>query len=199
MKRVIIDEKYPGNSKYKKEEKTEKRERLKAVAKPDEPSVKNKFINEFIGDKDEIKDYFVHDLVIPGIKDGILGILSMMFYHDESGGASRGGGHDYTRDYRSRNTRNNRNRNRNNGSDSNKVNYQDIRFSKRSDADTVCGTLRSRIREYGSASVGDLLDLIDVTPRHTDWDFGWTSEEDIGIRRLTDGKWLLDVTQAKEL
>lgn len=206
MAKITIDEdQYPRNSKVYKEpqkenEKAKEKPRLKPVTKQAEDTVGKAFVKEFIGDKDEINNYIVKDLLIPGIKNGILSVLSMMFFKDDYVSERRSGNrHDYSRDYRRGSSRNTRTRDRSDSGRSNKTDPENIQFNSRNDADIVCGSLRGRIREYGSASIGDLFDLIDVSPEFTDWDFGWTREEDIGIRRLSNGRWLLDVSKPTEL
>lgn len=211
MAKVTIDEsQFPSNSKIGKPDPDEPRQRERLKAAVDKGSVEipnqklgRRLAKEFLGDPREMREYFFEDVLFPGIKRAILDMMSMMFFNDTYGDRERGGRRrDYTRSFRSDSRRSSdrsrRDRDSRSGGDD-KIDYKNIRFNKRSDADRIMATLRGRVREYGSASIADLYDLIDVTPSHRDFDFGWDREEDIGMRRMSDGRWLLDVPEAIEI
>ena len=58
--------------------------------------------------------------------------------------------------------------------------------------------MRRRIEEFDQVSVADMLDLMEMTGKYTDNNWGWTNPNDIGIRRVNNG-YLIDVAEAKWL
>lgn len=154
-------------------------------------------------DGKDIRNYIVFDWLIPGIKNGILDILSLMFF-DEVRDRKRSRNRDrertsYSSYYRGESSRSSsRDRDRKRYRDDDKVDYRNIILEHRDDAEDVVDALHRRIEKSGAATVADLLDLIDETSRFTDNNWGWTRKKDIGIRRVSRG-FLLDVEEAEYL
>lgn len=198
----------PNSHKYKEEKK--EKERLKPIVKDGVVSTKKsalkKMTEKFIeDDAKDIKDYILLDIVVPGIKNTILDIIQMAFFGEVS--RDRRNRYDsdrrrrdssrvsYSSYYRGSSYDSSRRRDRRYDSDDS-VDYKNIVLRERRDAEDVISKMRERIEEYGSASIADLFDLIDVTSSYTDNNWGWTDDRDIGIRRVTDG-YLIDVAEAK--
>ena len=78
------------------------------------------------------------------------------------------------------------------------MDFRNIVLRQRDDAERLIEEMRRRIRNNDSASVADLLDLIDIPGRYTDNNWGWDDERDIGIRRVSSG-YLIDVAEPKYL
>ena len=78
------------------------------------------------------------------------------------------------------------------------VDYQNIVLKRKDAAQDIVDELRRRINKYDKATVADLLDLIEVTGKYTDNNWGWTDPDDIGIRRVSNG-FLIDVAEAELL
>lgn len=194
----------PNSNKYKNEQKQE-RERLKPVI--DKKSVvskkkkiKNGFLKLFLPeDVEDVRSYIFDDCIIPGIKNAILDVLYMSFYHEEPSRRERYGRSDYRSMYRGnsykRSSSSSRNRKRDRDRDSDHIDYRDIVLDYRADAEKIVDELHHRIDDYGYASVADLLDLIDMPGKYTDNDYGWKRKGDIGIKRIADG-FLIDVEEA---
>lgn len=208
-----------GNSHKQKAEKaageTQKsREKISPVVERDQvvstkKPLGKKFAETFMTeDADDVKSWLIMDVIIPGVKNTILDILSMLFFGEvDSRSRRRRRDRDdrvnyssYYRgssDRRDRDSRRRRDRDDRYDSDD-RVDFRNIILRNRSDAESVIGAMRDRIRDNGAASVADLLDLIDVAGRYTDNNYGWDDERDIGIRRVSSG-FLIDVAEPKYL
>lgn len=218
MAEVDVSQLRPNSHKYRSEQeekaaseaKEKKKEKLGPVVSKDKvvstkKPLSKKFADTFIKqDVDDVKNYLLMDVVIPGIKNLLLDGLSMIFFGEVQ---RRRGGNFYERDrnrtsyssyYRGSSvSRSSRDRGRRYEEDD-KINYRNIVLRERRDAEDVIEQLRRRIQDQGSASVADLFDLIDVAGKYTDNNWGWTSDRQIGIRRVSDG-YLIDVDEAEYL
>lgn len=163
--------------------------------------IKSLFIAEDIGD---VKSWLIYDVGIPFIKDTVLDLIETAFFggttRRRSSSSQRRSNdirRDYSASYKSQDSRryerDSRDDRRNRSSD-----YRDIVLSDRYDAQNVIGSLHDRIDRYGSASVADLLELVDQTSKYTDTRWGWTSCSQIGIKRVSNG-YLIDVDRAEPL
>lgn len=218
MADINIDSLEPNSHKYKAEKAAQKsREKVSPVVNRDQvvstkKPLGKKFTETFMTeDVHDVKSWLVMDVLIPGIKNTVLDVLSMMFF-GEIGSRNRSGHSRRDRDdrtnyssyyHRSSSSRRDQNysrrRDRDDRYDSdNRVDFRNIVLRNRDDAERVICALRDRIRDYGSASVADLLDLIDVAGRYTDNNYGWDDERDIGIRRISSG-FLIDVAEPRYL
>lgn len=181
------------------------RDKIVSTKKP----LSKRFSETIMGeDTQNIKSWLIMDVIIPGIKNTILDMLSMMFFGEITSRSrvdhKRNDRADYRSYYRrgSYNIRDMENSRRHNDRDyydsDDQVDFRNIVLRDRYDAEKVINSMRNRIRDNGSASVADLLDLIDVVGRYTDNNYGWDDERDIGIRRVSSG-YLIDVSEPKYL
>lgn len=74
----------------------------------------------------------------------------------------------------------------------------DIIFATQAEADQVLDRVTDYIRRYDSASRADLYDLVGITPRHTDENYGWKSAEEMYVIRKNGG-YMLDLPKAEWL
>lgn len=189
----------------KKEE--PKKEKAKAIVKPDavvstKTPVIKKMANSFIeeGARD-IKNYIVDDVLIPGIKETILNILSMAFFGESSDYSRRSRRDDrrsyteYSSYYGGRSRRSERSDRRSRREDV-KADYKNIILKTREDAEDVVEELYDRIKKNGDVSVAEFLEMVNAPSDFPDNNWGWTDERDIDIRRVRDG-WLIDVERAR--
>lgn len=162
------------------------------------------FIEE---DLNEVKSYVLQDVIIPGIKNTILDVMEMLFFGGSRGRARGGNSNNrekvsyasyYKSESSSRSQRQNRDQQRSRVISNEKVDYRHIVLRNRNEAEEVVDKIIRRISEYGSASVADLFDLLDITGSYNDNNWGWTNERDIGIRRVSAG-YLIDVAEAQPL
>lgn len=216
MAEIDVNSLEPNSYKYKADKAAGKVETKKkaivskggivSTKKPLGKKMAETFMSE---DTKDVKSWLLLDVIIPGIKNTILDMISMMFFGEvnrrTSRGRSRRDRDDYTSYssyYRGSGVSSRRDRSSNSRRDhydsDDHVDFRNIVLRTRIDAENVIEEMRERIRKDGSASVADLLDLIDVAGRYTDNNYGWTDERDIGIRRVSSG-YLIDVAEPKYL
>lgn len=205
MATVNIDDLKPNSNAYR-----ESRDRLDPIIKrgsvvstkkPFSQKLKDTFIGE---DIEDVKKYIMMEVIIPGVKKTILSAIRMAFFgepeddHYYSRNSTRHT--DYAGRYKGRSysTASPRKREREYRSDDEKVDYKNIVLRNREDAEDLVDEMKERIRKYGSVSIADLFDLINVTGNYNDNNWGWRDERDIGIRRINSG-FLLDVRRAEYL
>lgn len=173
-------------------------------------SLGEKFADTFINESvDDVKSWLISDVVVPGIKNTILDMLGMMFF----------GGSDYSRGRSSRSydrervsynsyyssgrrDRRDRDRDRRDRDDGprrdGKVDYKNIIFRDRHAAEDLVSEMHRRIDDFDQVSIAEMFDMMEVTGKYTDNNWGWTRKSDIGIRRVSNG-YLIDVAEAEPL
>lgn len=175
-------------------------------------SLGQKFKDAFIAeDAADIKSWLVQDILIPGVKNTVIDMLSMLFFSKSGGGRRNssysfyrptygyGGSASYASYYNGQyNTANNRPQQQGYVSRNTKVDYRDIVLERRDDAERVVNEMRGRISEFGAVSVAAMLDMMEITSDFNDNNWGWTHPNQIGIRRVVNG-WLIDVSEAEPL
>lgn len=195
----------------KKTDTTERREE-KSTAPKLEPVVKRGTVvrqkqpigkrirSLFIADDiEDVGSYLVDDLIIPFIKNTVVDLVEIIMFGQTSVRRTRRGRNDrysnlptdYSAKYSPRDR--DRTRSRRRGTD-----YKNIVITDPKDARELVDSIQKRIALYGSANVGDLLELIDETPTYTDLAYGWKDPDQIGLRRVGQG-WLIDVDDAEPL
>lgn len=206
MAEVKVDSLKPNSHTYKRQESDNEKRKLEPIVKKDsivstKKPVGKRIAENFIKeDVKDIKNYILMDVIIPGIKNVVLDMLSMAFFgetrsRDRSRRDDRGY-YSYSSRYRSSSSSSSsRDRDRRYDNDD-KTDYRNIVLRERDDAEEIINQLCYRIRETGKATIGDLFDLLDIAGRYVDNDWGWTSERDIGIRRVSSG-YLIDVAEAR--
>lgn len=206
----------PNTHKYKAEKAASKeREKVKPIIDRDKivstkKPLGKKFAETFLTeDVDDVKTWLIKDVIIPGIQDTILDMLSMAFrgesysrgrsrndrrnrYDDRTSYSSYYRGSDDRRDRESRRRRDDR------YESDDLVDFRNIVLRERAAAERIIDEMRRRIIDTGSVSIAELLDMIDVSSRYTDNNWGWDDERDIKIRRVSSG-FLIDVCEPRYL
>lgn len=221
MADIDVNSLEPNSHKYKAEkanggnQDSKSREKVSPIVKRDQvvstkKPLGKKFAETFMTeDAKDVKSWLLMDVIIPGVKNTILDILSMMFFGevDSRRGRGRRRRDDDRRDYSSyyggssssRNRRDSRRRKDDSYYDSDdRVDFRNIVLRNRDDAEDLIEEMRRRIKSEESVSVATLLDLVDVPGRYTDNNWGWDDDRDIGIRRVSSG-YLIDVAEPKYL
>lgn len=162
---------------------------VSGTAKTRKPSEVKKFANIFVPeDVDNVKSYILTDVIIPGIKNAIADVVSIILFGEigrTRTGKDRGGSRIAYQKYYDdkRDDRREYGRPRSAGFD-----YDDIIFETRGDADLVLDQLEAAIANYGIASVADLYDLAGITCRsYTANKYGWTDIRNAKAVRVRDG------------
>lgn len=214
MASIDVSSLEPNSHKYRAEkaaEQQKEREKLKPIVSKDgvvstKKPMGKKFAETFLTeDSADIKSWLLLDIIIPGIKNTILDILSMMFFGEttsrnkKSNKSKRSTSRfNYRGCYDDDDDRERIRRRRDRYDSDDRVDFRNIVLKNRSDAEEIVDELRKRIHDYDSVSVADLLDLVDIPGRYTDNNWGWDDERDIGIRRISSG-YLIDVSEPKYL
>lgn len=198
------DKKEPGSR--EKVSPIVKRDQVVSTKKPLGKKFAETFMTE---DTKDVKSWLLMDVIIPGVKNTILDILSMMFFGEVDSRRGRGKRRRYDddrRDYSSyyggsssnRERRSSRRKDNSYYDSDDRVDFRNIVLRNRDDAEDLIEEMRRRIKSEGSVSVATLLDLVDVPGRYTDNNWGWDDDRDIGIRRVSSG-YLIDVAEPKYL
>lgn len=209
MAEVKLPNVEPNSKTYRKA-----REKLQPVIRKDDVISTKKPISRKLADKfletdiQEAKEYFFRDILVPGIKDAALDIISMLLTGEGySSNRRRGGYSNYSNygrsSYRGSSSRDRARRGRDYDREScyerdDKVSYRDIVVRDRSDAEEIVDKLHDRIQDRGDATVAELLELVDIPSAYTDNNYGWTRCSEINLRRVNGG-WLIDVDEARYL
>lgn len=188
---------YPDNSHSARERKQDGSappdKRLEKVVsggtKTRKKSEVKKFANIFVPeDAENVKSYILMDVLVPGIKNAIADVVSIMLFGEANrlgGRRDKGSRLSYQRYYDDR-----RDDRRDYGRPRAAAGfeYDDIVFETRGDADLVLDQLESAIANYGLASVADLYDLAGITCRsYTANKYGWTDIRAAKVIRTRDG------------
>lgn len=196
---------YPNNSHSARENSTPPDKKMGKVvtgaAKTRKKSEVKKFANTFLPDDvTSVKSYILMDVVVPGLKNAIADVVSIMLF-GETGriGGKKGNGSkvSYQRYYDDRrDDRRNYARPRAPGG----YDYDDIIFESRGDADLVLDQLEAAINQFGLASVLDLYDLAGITcpTSYTADKYGWTDIRSAKVVRVRDG-YVLDLPRAAQI
>lgn len=144
-------------------------------------------------DVDDVKDYILKEQIVPTAKNLLFDILQTVIFGSSDrrrGGYSRGGGGKtsyeryYYGDRRDDRDRDSKGRQRS-------INYDEIVFKTRGDAEYTLDALQDLVRRYGSVSIADIYDMAGITNfAYTYNKYGWDSERDIAdarISRVSDG------------
>lgn len=195
----------PNSHKYKREQqeaeankkKIEKVVKGKVAVK--KKSEFQKFMGTFISeDAKNIKSYVFMDILVPTIKKALSDIvndgISMLLYGEvgHSKKTSSGSKISYRNYYDRKDERYESRASRAT------YEYDDIILSSRKEAEDVLIAMNEILDKYGSVSIGDLYDLVDVSGSYTDNDYGWTSLRSADVIRTRDG-YLLKFPKATSL
>lgn len=193
----MADINLPGNSIYNNVPDQNQKERLKPVVSRNsvvntKPNLSRRLQDAFFGPNQNIWN----DVIVPGAMNLFLDSMEMLFFHQVTrrngyysppppqtsynyGGY--GYGYNYNQQYNypqppqpqpQQNTQ---------------IDYRNIILHTRQDAEAVARQMKDRCIQFGSVSIADLFDLINVAGEFTDNNWGWSDPNCIGIRRVSQG------------
>lgn len=158
--------------------------RARVKKKSELSKFKDSIISEDIG---SVKSYILMDVMIPAAKkmleDIVVDGIHMML-HGESGRGARRSSVDrvsYDRYSRRPERRYSEERRRS------FLDYDDIVFNTRGEAEKVLAAMDDIMLEYGLVRVADLYDLAGLTCEYPGMDYGWTNIQNAGVIRVRDG------------
>lgn len=196
----MSNEKFPGpnSKKYKREqaEAAEKKKLDKVITgnvKVKEQSKMRKFAGSLVSeDASNVKSYILTDVFIPAVKKLVSDIvkdgIEMILYGGTRPRERRSNG--YRADYVSYNKYSDRRDDRYSRSDEPRrrgLDFGDVFFESRGDAEGVLMQLDDALDTYGTVSVADLYDSLDLSCPHTWNKYGWTNLRDAKVVRTADG------------
>lgn len=183
----------PNSNKYRNaSEKTEPEKNLKPVvsgsAKVQKKSDGRKLLDLFVSeDAPNVKSYVFMEVLIPAIKKAIDDIVSdgihMILYGSKGDSRTRPTASrvSYNRFY------DQPQRNRSEYQQSMGLNYENIEFDNRGDAESVLVAMEDVIERYGRATVAELYELADIpTNNYALNKYGWTDLHNARVERYRD-------------
>lgn len=156
----------------------------------------------FAEDLGTIKEYIFRDVIMPALKSTLLSVVNnateVALYGETSVPQRKIPGAKISYDKVGRFGDIQRRRDYNNIQRT-AYDFGDAIVDTRAEADAALDALEAEIEEYGQASVGDLFDIIGVTPASTDYNYGWDTIATASAVRLRDGRYLLRLPKARPL
>ena len=157
--------------------------------------LKDVFISE---DAANVKNYVFLDVLVPAVKNALSDIvtdgINMILFGDTKMGTKK---NRYDKvSYRSYSDTKD---SRYGGGRTRLYDYEDVILDSRGEAENVLAHMDDIIDEYDAVSVADLYDLVGITGRYTDQDYGWTNIHNARAVRCRDGGWTLDLPKVKPL
>lgn len=145
------------------------------------------FIQEDVG---HVKSYIFMEVLVPAIKKAVSDIIkdgTDMILYGEAGRNRKNGGPSRI-NYRGYYDRENERRDRSSNWSRDWLDYDEIIFNARGDAERVLDAMNDIISQYGIVSVSDLYDLANLDhPPYTMNKYGWTNISGAKAVRVRDG------------
>lgn len=190
----------PNSNKYKSEQRKEREKRAEKIVqgnvrrkkKSEVSRLKDLLISEDIEDVEDVKSYIVMDVVVPTIKNTIADVVNMFLFGDTSKRNKNRNTVSYSSYSSSRSGNNNRR------VVSNRYNFDDYYFDSRGEAEEVLDRMDELIDSYGAVTVGDFYDMIGITGKYTDNNYGWTNISRASVQRTRDG-YSIDLPRVKAI
>lgn len=189
---------YPDNSQDKAPAVVERREddkrpQLHGKAARKKRSLGKRFGDTFLSeDRGDVGGYLIFDVLIPAAKDTLTDLVSrgleMLLYGEARGSYKRSSGGRRTghTDY-SKYSRNEARRPQTTSRARKTLDFDDIVFDSRADAEKVLDYIIGRLEDYGVVTVADFYDAAEITGDYTDNKWGWFDLSDAYVKRGRDG------------
>lgn len=167
------------------------------------PSVGKKLMKTFIQeDFEDIKEAIIYDYIIPGIKECIRSVIDMALGGDGRPSSRSSSRNSYDKYYRDRDRRDRRDsrRHERDRRDDDLIDFSDIVYDSRLQAEDIRNDLMRDIRQYESLSISNFWDILrenhyrvsDRWRRYTDNEFGWYDIGSCHIDRVHEG-WVMRI------
>lgn len=191
-----MDEYKPNSHLYKENRKNPPAEKkVEKVVSGKVKTKKNdvrKFTDIFISeDINNVKEYVFMDVLVPAIKKAISDVVRDsidMILYGESGRNNRKTTNGNYVSYRSySDPRDNQRSSSNTRSASSRLNYEDIIFNTKGEAEAALRQMCDILDQYQVVTVADLYDMCDLTAPFTANNYGWTNLSRAYTDRVRDG------------
>lgn len=170
--------------------------------KPD--SAGKRFIKLFLAeDVDDLGEYLIRDLIVPGVKDVFFNFLWALFWGDKrSGSASRSDKTPYYKASQMTKIRTigaSKKEEQEEPKDTQKFDLSNLRFASQAEARDVLDSMKIYLESYPGVSIGYLQELLGETGDYTNEYYGWTNLQSATIRPTSGGRWLLVLPRPERL
>lgn len=187
-------EEYKSNSdKSRQEAKSEKKVEavITGTAKTRKKGEMQKFADVFIAeDANNVKSYILMEVIIPAVKKAISDIVTTgidMILYGEAGRSKRNGSTPKV-SYRQYYNQSSDTVRAGSANGRRSIDYDDILFDTRGDAETVLDAMQDIIGQYGTVSIADLYELAHVpNDNFTLNRYGWANLNGAQAVRVRDG------------
>lgn len=193
----------PNSNKAKEERKEEQKKIVKASVRRRKSSGFKKIANILLAeDIEDAKTQLVSDVIIPAIRQALHDIFdrgsNLMFLGFENrSGKSKASKVSY-RDYYD----NDKKSPERYKPQSRTLEYNDVIFDSKSEAEEVLFSMDELIEMYGSASVSDYYEFVGMTGDYSANNYGWTDIRNARIDKVRDGRsygWTIIFPRARPL
>lgn len=203
----VADDLPSNSSKSRGEEPIEKPKAEKVISgtvKVRKKGLKAKFLDTFLSDDiGNVKNYIVYDMVIPGIKEVILGGIEMMFFGSTRGGRNRSrsaGSNPSKASYISYNSYSRGARPEERRSTARTSEIEDLIFESAGEAELVLDELRDEIDRFGEATLASYYEKAGYSGNFTDYKYGWTNLDEVRRpHRVRGGGYILELPRPRLL
>ena len=189
-------EDYKSNSDKARHQEAESEKKLEAVidgAKIRKRSTSRRFANALISeDANNVKSYIFSEVVVPAAKKAISDVVTTgidMILYGEGGSRNKRGSAASKISYRNFYDQDKERRQSNSAySRRNSIDYDDILFKSRGEAEAVLDGMYEAISKYGTVSIADFYDLARVpNDNFTLNRYGWTELRGTAAVRVREG------------
>lgn len=167
---------------------------------------KKKTLGERIADafisttKTDIRDYFIFDVLVPGLKRGIEDFIHMVLYNDRKGGkVNRSRGESRIRRVGYNSIYASSREDEPALSSQYRSGYSDLTFDREEDAESVLDAVADRIEDRGYATLSYFNSIAGMPTEWTQNDWGWKTTAGSKIYQLRNGRWILKMPRLEEL
>ena len=149
----------------------------------------------FQKDINDVKSYLIMDVLIPEIRDAlynrVMNGLDMMLYNGKR--TRKSSSNTMRVNYSAKYNNQTSIPESSNSSPRTKsgLNFDDVVFDDRMDAEEVLNQMLNIIEQYDSVSVADFCELAGIPGEYTDRKYGWTSLGAAEVKRISGGGYIL--------
>ena len=148
----------------------------------------------FQNDIEDVKTYLIKDVLIPEIRDAVYNLimngLDMMLY-DGKRTRKTSTANPMRVNYSKCSSQSTRPDTSSLPRTKLGLNFDDIKFDDRMDAEEVLNQMLNIIEQYDSVSVADFCELAGIPGEYTDRKYGWTSLGAAEVKRVSGGGYIL--------
>lgn len=200
----------PNSHKYKEEQKqkqtTPTDKQIQKVAKSPTKTKTNetrKLVDIFISeDINNVKNYIFMDVIVPAVKKALYDVVTNAADMFLSGGSGKGKSSSNSSKVSYRNYYERKDgggyRSSDGNTTRNALDYEDIVFNTRGEAEAAKQQMMDLIDRYGMVTVGDLYEMADLTPPYTSQSYCWTDIHTAETQRVRDG-YILKLPKARPI